>query len=1842
MKRFKYLVLSLFVLFALNGCNKELRGELDALQDQIDALSDRIDQLNATVSSLGDIVREIQNGGYIRDCVEVQEGGTTIGWRLTFSDGKEIMIYHGKNGKDGANGHDGQNGQDGHSPMIGVRQDSTDGLWYWTLDGDWLTDAEGNRVRASGIDGQNGQDGQNGHDGHDGQNGKDAIAPQLKIEDDYWYISTDGGETWTQLGKARGDNGADGADGDSFFQSVDTTDPDMVVLTLADGTVISIPTWRAFEALRDLVNQMNRNLNSLQEIVTALQNNDYLQSITPYYDDDVLIGYILSFSKSGSVIIYHGKDGKDGVDGQNGHDGQNGQDGHSPVVGVRQDTDGLWYWTLDGEWLTDNMGNKVRASGIDGANGHDAIAPQLKIENDYWYISTDGGVTWNQLGKAKGEDGADGADGTDGADGDSFFQGVDTTDPDKVVLTLADGTEISIPTWKAFTELQALVNQINTNLSSLQEIVTALANNDYVQSVTPYYENGVQVGYILVFSKSGNVIIYHGKDGKDGVDGQNGHDGHDGQNGQDGHSPVVGLRQDTDGQWYWTLDGEWLLDSNNNKVRASGIDGTNGQDAIAPRLKIENDYWYMSTDGGTTWTQLGKAKGEDGANGQDGHDGQNGQDGDSFFQGVDTSDPYKVVLTLSDGTVISIPTWKAFEELQTLVNQINTNLASLQTIVTALQNNDYVQSVDPVIQDGVTIGYTITFTKSGTVTIYHGQNGQNGQDGQNGHDGHDGQNGQDGHTPQIGVRQDTDGQWYWTLDGDWLTDNIGNKVRASGIDGTNGQDAIAPKLKIENDYWYMSTDGGLTWTILGKAKGEDGANGADGQNGQDGDSFFQSVDVSSPDKVVLVLADGTRLELNRYMAVTLNVTVPDEILIAPGEVLSFNYTLEGTVTDKTMVTVSSDGNYKVRITKTNASSGKVHVTCPDPYVDGFVNIMVKDGHGNTDFYVLDFHERKLSFDKDVYAVDYSGGVVEIPVQYNFDYTLQLVGDAGNWITIVRTRAAMQDGTIQLSVAENSGTETRSGQIRLCPSDNLDFALRTITIRQRSEQSAFLPGEAVDLGLSVKWSSCNLGAANPEEFGQYYAWGETETKLIYNWSTYKWGDSETTLTKYNTDSSRGFVDDITELLPEDDVVQSKLGGGWRMPTKTEFQELTNNCTHVWITYKGVQGMKFTSNREGYTDKWIFFPATGWMGDSSVGPNLVGRRGCYWSSTLRTDCTRDGVFMAFNPTGTEMDFDNGGNRTRGHTIRPVLADNSATPVEDVSIDPSYGLLLETGSSSTMTVTVLPSSASHLPVSWSSTDPYIATVDQNGNVNAIREGNAYIIATCGGKVSRRVVIVKAAMPSGPVDLGLSVKWAQCNVGASTPEQYGDYFAWGETETKSSFWGTGYKWGSGIERLTKYNTDSSVGPVDNITELEAVDDAAHVILGGDWRMPMRTEFQELKDNTTCAAVSYHGQQGMVFISEKSGFKDKWIFLPATGHKDGDVHHNKDRVGRYWSSTLFTDDPPSDVVASAGTMGAWIFGFRDRDTLYFNWRIHGRTIRPVYGRIPVSSVTIEPTELTLNINTSSTLIAKAYPSNATDNTLTWSTSNASVATVDQLGEVTTVSAGTVTITATANDGSGKRASCTIHVQEAVDLGLSVKWASCNLGASSVEDYGDYYAWGETVPYYSSKDPLTWMTGKSAGYAWSSYKWCNGSENTLTKYCYDSSYGTVDDLTVLQRGENAGETIDDAARAVLGGTWRMPKVEEWSELRQQCSREWVTRGGIPGLLITGPNGNSIFLPAGGGWAGTGPANNTVGVNGFYWSSSLFTSYSDTRKAWYEYFNSSSIHDYDRLRCQGATVRPVTE
>ena len=539
-----------------------------------------------------------------------------------------------------------------------------------------------------------------------------------------------------------------------------------------------------------------------------------------------------------------------------------------------------------------------------------------------------------------------------------------------------------------------------------------------------------------------------------------------------------------------------------------------------------------------------------------------------------------LTLTLCFFTACHKSIWEELEnldqritKLEELCKEMNTNITSLQTIVSVLQSNDYITGIVEIKKNGEVIGYTITFGKHDPITIYHGQDGK---DGQNGADGKDGQDGSS-RTPVIGVAKDTDGVYYWTLNGEWLLDDNGNKLPVSGTngkdgqngsngqdgtdgkdgqdgtngkdgqdgadgkdgqDGVDGKDGVTPQLKIEDGYWYISYDNGATWTQLGKATGEDGKDGADGKDGQngsngtdgkdgkdgqDGDSMFQSV-TQDENYVYFTLADGT----------------------------------------------------VIKIAKGSGSNDQPN--------SEFIFTITYDPNGGEGV-----------IEKDTFYYGYAGDISICSFIREGYYS------TGYWNTNpTGTGASYKEGSI-LTIDRN------------------------IVLYAQWEKALGEPSEMVDLGLRVKWATCNVGAVTPEEYGDYFAWGETKPKSSYNSSTYS----------YSSNPS---------VLPlSKDAARVNWGGTWRMPTQAELQELKTNCTWTWTTQNGVKGCKVTSMSNGNS---IFLPAAGRYSGSSL--YQAGNEGYYWSSTLHATYKSDAYYLLF---GSSNQYTTNQERNLGLLIRPV---------------------------------------------------------------------------------------------------------------------------------------------------------------------------------------------------------------------------------------------------------------------------------------------------------------------------------------------------------------------------------------------------------------------------------------------------------------------------------------------------------------------------------------------------------------------------------------------------------------
>ena len=741
---------------------------------------------------------------------------------------------------------------------------------------------------------------------------------------------------------------------------------------------------------------------------------------------------------------------------------------------------------------------------------------------------------------------------------------------------------------------------------------------------------------------------------------------------------------------------------------------------------------------------------------------------------------------------------------------------------------------------------------------------------------------------------------------------------------------------------------------------------------------------------------------------------------------------------------------------------------------------------------------------------------------------------------------------------------------------------------------------VDLGLSVKWATCNVGANSPEEYGGYFAWGETEPKNLFYWTNYKYCtgiDPDHLMTKYCTDSSSGTVDNKITLDFEDDAAYVNWGNKWRMPTTDEYNELmdANNCTWRWTTQNGVNGYKVISKINGNS---IFLPAAGERSYALLGE--VGDEGLYWSRSLVTGNNYHAYNLQFSSSW--MYLRDISYRMYGYQVRAVY---DSTP--NVSVSATEGGKVESSAveveeGGTVTLTATPNTGYYF-VNWtvngevvSSDNPYTATITFPTEYVANFEKQS-ITGTENGY--------------GYVDLGLSVKWATCNVGASSPEEYGDYFAWGETETKDDYSWANYKYCNGnANSMTKYCLELNHGMVDDKEVLDLEDDAARVNCGGNWRMPTKAEQEELMNTSNCT-WTWTTQNGVNGYKVTSNINGNFIFLPAAGYRSYDSLSYASSDGEYWSNCLYSD----------GSSSAY---FLDFSSSYVEWnayaRFYGKTVRAVCESLTpiIYTVSVSATEggevdaSAVEVEEGGTVTLTATPNtgyyfaNWTVNGEVVSTQNSYTATVTANTEYV-ANFDKPSITGTENGYSY------------VDLGLSVKWATCNVGANSPEEYGDFFAWGEISP----KD----------NYSWSTYKYCNGDAKSITKYCKESGCGTVDNKETL-------DLEDDVARVNWGGNWRMPTIIELHELAYNCTWESSSQNGVNGSKVTSKiNGNSIFLPAA-GWSGDGNTCD-VGENGFYWSNYLSPYGSADAWGFGSDLNGKYFEGY-LSRYYGLSVRPVCE
>lgn len=398
-------------------------------------------------------------------------------------------------------------------------------------------------------------------------------------------------------------------------------------------------------------------------------------------------------------------------------------------------------------------------------------------------------------------------------------------------------------------------------------------------------------------------------------------------------------------------------------------------------------------------------------------------------------------------------------ELKAMVADINNNISALVTTVDALKNSDQITSVTP-LADGS--GYEVTFSKSGTIIIYNGKNGLDGEDGKDGTDGSDGQ------SPQISVKLDIDGTYYWTVNGEWLLDEQGNKIPATAHIAT-------PQIRINEGNFEISYNEGVTWEVIGNAGASDSI------------VFKQVIDGEA--SVLFILSDGTQIEIPKAQQFVINVNTTD-VIASPGETVNVSYTVSA-ADDQTVVDAFGTKGFEVEISATSTSRGKAIVSVPDPITNGKVYLIAVKGDGSTAARILSFEEGQFSVDETAFAVKVpaSGGTVQVPVTTNMEY-MAMVDPAFGWITLLETRAVRTE-TLSFIVEANTTEEEREGKVIIM---NDLYGRMEYTIVQEGKSNDVPPAS----GGSADLETFNEGETSGITVGTFTStsgWSVENTQII---------------------------------------------------------------------------------------------------------------------------------------------------------------------------------------------------------------------------------------------------------------------------------------------------------------------------------------------------------------------------------------------------------------------------------------------------------------------------------------------------------------------------------------------------------------------------------------------------------------------------------------------------------------------------------------------------------------------------------------------------------------------------
>ena len=903
-------------------------------------------------------------------------------------------------------------------------------------------------------------------------------------------------------------------------------------------------------ALEQLCNRMNTNLNSLQQLISAIQARNCITGLTPIKENDKEIGYTISFVTGSPITIYYGKDGANG---------------NAPVIGIKQDTDNLWYWTLNGSWLTDAKGNKIKAIGSDGTDGYigkDGVSPQLKIEGGYWYLSTDKGKSWTKLDKATG------SDGTDGANGDTMFKSI-TQDDNYVYFTMADGTALTIP--KA--------GQLAITLSVEDKPVVMPINYDYLEihyAITSSI-NEVQVAAVSSEDIDAAVI-------------------------PDAEKPLEGVIRIRSG----------LSITDGTKVI---IFANNGYQTVMKALYFESlslvgvsaDCLNLSSSASTLTIKY------------------------------QYNSPVTVSVPESDKTWITILSTKALTDGEVKLSVAeNTAEQERETTVTVASQFSGSSLSFTIKQDGKPSDISFKCAKlKSTLT----GNKKIDTDG-------------DGEISFAEAQAVTS-----------LKDMFGDNLDTYGSDITSFDEFqyFTGITEIPQNSFYA-------WTELESITLPESITTIDTSEGQ-----FSACTSLKTIKGKFATEDGKALiyknALVKVVEYLEEYDIPDGVQAVDPYAFYASHVKEVTLPYSLQELRTNAFSYSniesISLNQVNSVADKSFSYCP--YLTRFEGSETGDVRVAMDGRALIYGKAMVA-----YATGNTAQRCVIP------YGIERLGDE---LFAASSKNARHLQTVIIpSTVGRIGTYAFTGQSnlekvyfrRITPPANLnkfvfancsnalfyvpkeasldDFKVLTEdglthAIRHVMTFAAYINGhEFIELGDGIKWALTNIDANKPYEFGSFFAWGETETKSNYNWSTYKWGD-EDTITKYN------YTDSKAVLGVEDDVARQNWKGTWRIPSVAEWEAIMENSEKFdakWVDdYLGtkIYGYLIKSKVAGYEDNCIFIPADGFI-DNNMKVN--GYAGFYWCNSLVS--TNNWYARSYQFSSTDK-WGLPWNRSNGLHVRPV---------------------------------------------------------------------------------------------------------------------------------------------------------------------------------------------------------------------------------------------------------------------------------------------------------------------------------------------------------------------------------------------------------------------------------------------------------------------------------------------------------------------------------------------------------------------------------------------------------------